>query len=65
MKEKQEYLPCPFCGWEVVETKEIEEEIQPNCYVARCQNCQATSPKLDTVRQCKDAWNRRTPIVQH
>jgi Lar family restriction alleviation protein len=55
-------LPCAFCGYDDVETDEIDSGIHAVC----CPECQTIGPHTDgehSVEQAIEKWNARAAVT--
>lgn len=61
--EREELLPCPFCGGECAEVELVNEEYQWKRVL--CWDCDATSRPRPTEAEAIAAWNRRAASLLH
>ena len=57
MTESADLKPCPFCGGESVEFREVRGQV----YRVRCWNCRSATTWLPAKSEAIATWNRRSP----
>lgn len=62
MKDKENILPCPFCGESAPVIEHLEGTILHPAYVVRCDNCGAQAPWSDRGDHI-EMWNQRVSLA--
>lgn len=56
-QNKDELLPCPFCGGEA----DIKIHHRPYHVIGTCLSCGSQGVRKQSIREAQYCWNTRTP----